>query len=395
VKVLHISPSFYPASHYGGTIYSGYALCNALAQIPGLQLRVLTTDSDGPTGGVRIPVKDFPSHLPEGYDVYYCPTKFGADIAPRMFRLLWSMIHWADVVHLNAVYSPPTIPSLLFCKLQRKPVMWSTRGALQRWDGSTRLLIKNAWNKLCNCLCDHGRVCLHVTSEAEQEESVATITRADSAVIPNGIDLPSLNGHAHGRDARATLNLLFLGRLHPIKGIENLLQALPQTKQNVQLSICGEGEADYLQRLQLLVSELSLTDSVHFHGRVQGAAKEEQFNQADLCVVPSFKENFCLVVTEALARGVPVIASTGTPWQEVETNRCGLWCSNEPAELARTIDLAAGMPLPEMGRRGRAWMESEYSWAGVARLMVERYQMLIEWEGRSPQEIKKGLDGGA
>src|SRR4051794_15284131 len=128
VNVLHISPSFYPASGYGGTIYSGYSLCNSLTAIDGLKLRVLTTDSDGPRGHKRINVQGFPTRFPEGYEVYYCRRSIGADVSFRMFRQLWPMIRWADVVHLTAVYSPPTIPTLAICKLLRKPLVWSTRG---------------------------------------------------------------------------------------------------------------------------------------------------------------------------------------------------------------------------------------------------------------------------
>jgi glycosyltransferase involved in cell wall biosynthesis len=376
LNVLHISPSFYPAAHYGGTIYSGYGLCNGLAQIPGVNLRVLTTDSDGPTGGKRIETNGFPGKLPAGYDVYYCRRRFGADVSPRMLWLLWPMIRWADVVHLTAVYSPPTIPTLLLCKLLRKPVMWSPRGGLQRWEGSTRRQTKRVWDKLCNFLCDRGRVKLHLTSEAEQSESIAAINRTDSVIIPNGIDFPNLNGR-RSRQRSDALELLFLGRLHPIKGIENLLRALATVEAPVHLSICGEGEEDYRQGLKILVRDLSLTEKVAFHGRVDGEAKERQFARADLCVVPSFKENFCIVVAEALARGVPVIASQGTPWQGIEANGCGFWVSNETEELARAIQMAAGMPLAEMGTRGRAWMEREYSWQKVATEMSEEYRALI------------------
>ncbi|HEY8186872.1 MAG TPA: hypothetical protein VIF64_12415, partial [Pyrinomonadaceae bacterium] len=75
MKVLHISPSFFPAGHYGGPTYSGYHLCNGLVTIPEVELRVLTTDSDGPA---RISVESFPTRLPPGYDVYYCRRWFGA-----------------------------------------------------------------------------------------------------------------------------------------------------------------------------------------------------------------------------------------------------------------------------------------------------------------------------
>lgn len=342
---------------------------------------MLTTDSDGPTGSQRIPVEAFPTRLPPGYDVFYCRTRFGADISPRMLWLLWPMIRWADVVHLTAVYSPPTMPALLFSKLMGKPVMWSTRGALQRWDGSTRRGVKAIWDRVCNLLCEPGRVELHVTSEEEQRDSALIINRANATVIPNGIDLPTLNGNRRSRTSG--LNLLFLGRLHPIKGIENLLQALANTDKSVELSICGEGDAGYVRDLRTLASSLSLSNRVEFLGRVDGQAKEDQFQKADLCIVPSFKENFCLVVAESLARGVPVIASTGAPWPGIETNDCGLWVSNDPEELAKSINLATTLPLEEMGKRGRAWMEREYSWSSIAKEMSERYRSLINSSAQS------------
>lgn len=372
MKVLHVSPSFYPAGQYGGPIRSGYGLCNGLANTPEIELRVLTTDSDGPN---RIDFKDTPTRLPAGYDIYYCRRWFGADIAPGLFGRLYTLINWADIVHLTAVYSPPTIPTLLLCKLLKKPVVWSPRGALQRWEGSTRTRVKRVWESVCNSLCKPDRVVLHSTSEAESLESAARIPRAQTAVIPNGIELPKLNGHKKGSDA---LQLLYLGRLHPIKGIEKLLHSLALLKATARLSICGDGESGYQAHLHSLVRDLGLDGRVDFHGRVDGDAKEQQFRDADLCVVPSFKENFCVVVAEALAREVPVIASRGTPWQRVEEMECGLWVDNDSETLSEAIDLAAHMPLGEMGKRGREWMEREFSWRTVAERMVEQYRTLVE-----------------
>ncbi|HEX9630638.1 MAG TPA: glycosyltransferase, partial [Pyrinomonadaceae bacterium] len=183
MRVLHVSPSFYPAGHYGGPTQSSYGLCNAVAEMPGVELRVLTTDSDGPR---RIDVKGFPVKLPAGYDVYYCRRWFGADIAPRMFWRLPRMIRWADIVHLTAVYSPPTIPTLALCRLFRKPVMWSTRGALQSWRARTRKKFKSVWEKTCALFCSPERVMLHVTSEPERVESGERIKHASAVVIANG-----------------------------------------------------------------------------------------------------------------------------------------------------------------------------------------------------------------
>jgi glycosyltransferase involved in cell wall biosynthesis len=378
LRVLHVSPSFYPAGHYGGPTQSSYGLCNAVAKIPGIELRVLTTDSDGPR---RIDVKSFPAKLPEGYDVYYCRRWFGADIAPRMFWRLPRMIRWADVVHLTAVYSPPTIPTLFLCRLLGKPVMWSTRGALQSWRERTRKNLKSAWEKACDLFCSPERVMLHVTSEQERVESVERIKHASAVVISNGIDSPELNGNQRRR-TDGSLRLLYLGRLHPIKGIENLLKAMAMMGDGVTLSVCGEGEADYQAHLKSLAAELGLNKRVTFHGRVDGEAKEQQFAEADLCVVPSLTENFCNVVAESLARGVPVVASKGTPWARVTEVDCGLWVANDAATLAGAIRQAQMMPLREMGERGRQWMQGEFSWPHVAAQMIQQYEKLIETNRR-------------
>jgi glycosyltransferase involved in cell wall biosynthesis len=342
-------------------------------KIPGVDLRVLTTDSDGPA---RIPVNSIPTHLPAGYDVYYCRRWFGADVAPDLFRRLYGMIKWADVVHLTAVYSPPTIPVLFLSYAMRKPLVWSTRGALQRWQGSTRVGIKSAWEKVCNAFCKSRRVVLHVTSEEERLESLKRIPNAQAVVIANGIELPESNGDHEGRQDNA-LRILYLGRLHPIKGVENLLRAMPGLKANARLSICGEGDLAYQEQLYALANQLGLNGRVKFHGKVEGQAKEQQFRQADLCVVPSFKENFCIVVAEALARGVPVVASRGTPWQRLVDMGCGLWVDNSSEELSKAMDLAANLPLVEMGRRGREWMRQEYSWQTIAEQMARQYGLLI------------------
>jgi glycosyltransferase involved in cell wall biosynthesis len=125
---------------------------------------------------------------------------------------------------------------------------------------------------------------------------------------------------------------------------------------HVHLAICGEGEPGYEARLRSLVAELKLDKVVRFHGRVDGELKEQHFRNADLCIAPSFKEAFCTVVLESLARAVPVIASHGIPWERGGGKglRAVDWEMNL-RNSQRRIDRAASMPLSEMGRRGRAW----------------------------------------
>lgn len=373
MKVLHVVPTFFPATYWGGPIHSLHGLCNALAGLPGVALRVLTTDAASPRLSDAVPVSGFPVTFPGGYEVYFCRRRSGADFSPGMLRLLWPMIRWADVVHLTSVYSAPTLPTLALCRLAGKPVVWSPRGALQRWDGTTKAWTKSVWERICNALLAPGRSVLHVTSHEEERDSRRRIPKAEIAIVPNGVDIP---GSLPARDwrPRGMLRLLFIGRFHPIKGIENLMRAIRSIDgMPLSLSIAGSGDSDYEKALRQLSSELGLGDRVRFLGHVDGDDRTAAFMHADLCVVPSFTENFGMVVAEALAHGVPVIASRGTPWSGIEEKGCGRWVDNPPESLAGAIRDIAGMDLQEMGRRGRAWMIESFGWPAVASRMLAIY----------------------
>lgn len=384
MRVLFVSPSFYPAFHYGGPVFINRSFCDAMAKVEGVEVEVLTTDSNGP--GKRIDLKAARANHTESYQITFCRRVFHPDIAPGLLLRLFGMIRRADVVHLNGVYSFTTIPTLALCKLMRKPVAWSTMGALQRWQGTTRAGMKTAWERTCDVFCEPERVVMHVTSEEEKLESLEKIKRAGAWVLRNGIEIPPSTRETK-MDRAGALRLLYIGRLHPIKGIENLLRALTLVKSEVTLAICGGGDVEYETSLRTLASDLDLSKTVSFHGRVDGELKEQHFREADVCVAPSFKEAFCTVVLESLARAVPVIASRGIPWQRVEEVGCGLWVGNEPAELAAAIDQAAAMPLREMGQRGRAWMVRDFSWPRVASEMIAEYERLIHGKGERELEV--------
>lgn len=379
MNVLHVVPTFYPATGYGGPIRSLFGLCNALSALPGVTLRVLTTNAAGPR---RSELLDGPPVSTEwGYEVRYCRRLWGADLSPEMLFRLWPMVGWADVVHLTAVYSSPTIPTLLACRLRGKPVVWSTRGALQRWEGSTNPRLKRAWEGVCGAILDRARCVLHATSEAEAADCRNRLPGVSVAVIPNGVDIPA---RAAGKVFRpeGRLRLLFVGRLHPIKGIEHLLQAIELLGDaTISLEIVGNGEELYAGKLRELSGKLGLGGRVRFRGHLDGEAKAEAFRDADVCVMPSFSENFGMVAAEALGHGVPVIAGRGTPWRELEERGCGLWVDNRPESLAEAIGRIRGMELEAMGARGREWMEASCSWKAAGSQMRDAYASLAEGAG--------------
>ena len=378
MKVLHIVPSFYPAFNYGGPIISVYELCAGLVR-QGCEVRVLTTDANG-LGAVLDVAKDSPVTLPPGLRVRYCPRIFRHSVSPRLLRLLAPSIRWADVVHLTAVYNFPTIPTLAACRWLGKPLVWSPRGALQRWQNSRRPAMKAALESICRGLSP-GSMVLHVTSPQEAVESIAKFPGARAVVIPNGVELPP--NLEHRKDCEC-LRLLFLGRLDPKKGIESLLAACRMLAGRLgrrwKLAIAGSGGAAYTAELKQTARHLGLGEQVSFVGEAREKAKADLFAESDLAVFPSHTENFAMVVAEALAHGLPVIASKGTPWSGVEIHGCGLWVENDPGTLADAIERMSTMPLRKMGKRGRQWMEAEFSWEKVAQEMLRLYGKLLSKE---------------
>jgi glycosyltransferase involved in cell wall biosynthesis len=118
-------------------------------------------------------------------------------------------------------------------------------------------------------------------------------------------------------------------------------------------------------------------------GHLVESDRSRFYQSIDLTVVPSYSENFGIAVTDALAHGVPVVASTGTPWARVVEVGCGLWVDNSPDALARAIRKMSTAPLEQMGQRGRHWMMEEFAWERIAREMRNAYSSLLRHKSRS------------
>jgi glycosyltransferase involved in cell wall biosynthesis len=374
VKVLHVTPWFYPAHRYGGPIQSQLHLCRALAAA-GCDLRVLTINANGPEPLGLDGSRDLPL---EGFSVRYCNRGFSASGSLQMLRLLPQYVRWADVVHLTAVYSFPTMPTLAASRWYGKPLVWSPRAALMRYSDSARPQLKSIWEAACKVIAPK-RLAIHVTSEDEQRMTAQRV-KWPVTLIPNAIYIPP----EVNRPPRAdTLRLLFVGRLHRIKAIDNLLQAvtlLQQSGMKLSLTLAGSDWGEE-QGLRSLAESLKL-QSVRFLGHVEGDVLESAFANADVLVAPSHVENFGMAPAEALARGLPVIVSKGMPWSPVEENGCGLWVENSPHSLAEAIRRISGMDLPAMGARGRAWMAHDFAPESVGEQMRILYEELASGRDR-------------
>jgi glycosyltransferase involved in cell wall biosynthesis len=165
----------------------------------------------------------------------------------------------------------------------------------------------------------------------------------------------------------------------------NLIRAWAQVKPaGWRCVLAGPDEAGHRAELEREINVLGLQEQFEFPGSLEDGAKWERYRSADLFVLPSFTENFGLVVAEALACGVPVITTKGTPWNELETHKCGWWIDIGVEPLARALRAAVAMTEPERkakGRRGKALVEDKYSWPGIGGKVAAVYRWVLNGDG--------------
>lgn len=376
MKILHVVLTFYPATYWGGPIWSTKAICDGIAALENTELRVLTSDAAGPKLSDRV----VPPVLP--YTVHYARRIGGHCISPGLLARLPGGIQWADVVHVTGTYNMPTLPSFVLARAMGKPVVWSPRGALQAtedWPDAPHQWIKQGFEHIANALRPRDAV-LHVTAPQEARQSVRRLGAIARAIIPNAVDVPAAIPHRAASQEKC--RLMFLSRLHPKKGLEILIDAVAHLPPEFTLDIYGAGDAAYTKMLQLRAA-LS-NGRIRLHGHVDGAEKAAAFARADLFVLPSHSENFGIVVAEALAHGVPVLTTQATPWQDLNRRGCGRCIDLSRTDLAAEIAALAAGDLAEMGARGRRWVRRDFSTAAMVDAFADLYGDLA---GRGFREV--------
>lgn len=369
MKVLHITPSFYPATYWGGPIFSTKAICDGIAAQPDVSLRVLTTDAAGPARTDRV------RRVPMAYPVHYAQRVAGHSFAPGLLAQLPAAVAWADVVHLTGAYSFPTLPALALARIMDRPLVWSPRGALQatqEWAAAPNRAIKRMFERSAQILRPSHAV-LHTTAACEEAASTVRLQGMTTAVIPNCVSIPpakaqQMRGHK--------IKLMYIGRLHPKKGLDRLFAAMADLPDHITLDVYGSGAARYTADLERKAWQTG--GRIRMRGHVDGATKTMAFWQADLCVFPSYSENFGITVAEALAHGVPVLTTTAMPWQGVETHGCGAWVDLRKCSLAAEISTLLARDLVQMGMAGRAWMTREFSPQAMVGSFMALYRSLFD-----------------
>jgi glycosyltransferase involved in cell wall biosynthesis len=300
------------------------------------------------------------------------------------------------VVHDNGIWTPFHLHVASAARRTGTPRVVSPRGALSPWALKQKFVKKRVAWLIYQQRTLADATALHATSDLEADEIRSLGFTQPIAVIPNGIDIPQVLPQKSA--AGSTRTMLFLSRIHPKKGLLNLLQAwkVAAPGPEWQLAIAGPDEGGHKKEVQQLVSTLALERSVQFIGEIADEDKWARYASADVFVLPSFSENFGLVVAESLIPSTPAITTTPTPWHDLPRLDLGWSVDPDVPSLATAIRDATAMSraqLNVMGERAARWARPRFSWNDIAARMAELYEWLTAG-GTAPSFVRQGPDDG-
>jgi glycosyltransferase involved in cell wall biosynthesis len=321
--------------------------------------------------------------------------------SPALQRRLMTIVHdGVSVVHNHGLWMFPNFYARQAALTAEVPLVISPRGMLEEWSlGHSRFRKAMAWY-LCERDNLKSAALFHATSEAEAGSIRALGLHQPIAVISNGIDVPDISVVPDRKVLETRFPglagkrwLLFLSRLHPKKGITELLHVwgnLASRFPEWQLIIAGPDLDGYAVTLKREAVALELGNRITFTGMLVGNDKTCALANSDLFVLPTYSENFGIVIAEALAHRIPVVTTRAAPWSDLLTHNCGWWIDTGESALAATLLDAMQLPVDErraMGMRGRDLMMQRYTWNQIATKMRSAYEWVLKG-GKPPDCIR-------
>jgi poly(glycerol-phosphate) alpha-glucosyltransferase len=293
-----------------------------------------------------------------------------------------------DLLHTHGLWMYPSRASLAWAKSHKKPYVISPHGMLDPWAVNNSKWKKRLAGLLYEDAHLRGASCIHALCNAEYEAIRAYGLKNPVCVIPNGIDLPHVQTDAkpdwHSMVPEDARVLLYLGRIHPKKGLVNLLHAWRIAKQASGggdpwfLVIAGWDQGGHEAELRSLAQQLGIMDSVAFVGPQFDGAKHASYARADAFVLPSFSEGLPMVVLEAWAHGLPVVMTPECNLPEGFAAGAAIGVRPEAGSISDGLMTLFAQPDPSaMGLNGRQLVEHRFTWPRVAEQMLAVYRWVL------------------
>lgn len=310
-----------------------------------------------------------------------------------------------DVIQLQSMWDLRYHIVAKTARKHRIPYIITPRGMLEPWCLSQKKWKKKLAMALYQMKDIKRSACVFTTAEMEALHVRDLGVDVPMVVLPNGIETDSYPCRI-SKD-KVKKQILFLSRIHIKKGIELLIDAFDRIiKKNADMddwtvAIVGNGEEEYIRELKRKVEGLNLRDKVKILAPVFGDAKVKLYQESSIFCLPSYSENFGMVIAEAMSCGVPCITTNGTPWQllngEVSTmganldilgkNRKTGWCIDLNVDNLEKVLLEAMTmkteALYEMAQKGNLLVQENFNYKSVARKVMQLYSWLLDG-GQTP-----------
>lgn len=293
-----------------------------------------------------------------------------------------------DIYHAQGVWQYPTYALVDVAKKKGSPYVITPRGMLYPQDiDKNSAFIKKLSLKLRLLKDLNNAACVHVTCNDEMLYCRDLGVTSPIAVIPNPVEIIEYKRVKKDHIRR----IGYLGRLSRRKRIECLIQAfydLGGIARDAELLIIGGGDKEYEKDLHRMVERYQLKN-IRFTGFLYGEEKEKEVASCSVLAMPSEFENFGNVITEGLVKGIPCIATTGSPWEELNTHDCGWWVSSSQDAITKAICdaiKADQKKLDIMGENGKKLMKEKYSVSIVSDNVIKLYKWILR-EGIKPSFV--------
>ncbi len=379
MRVLHVTSSIHVSS--GGTAAAVLGLARGQAAA-GLSVTLLTTERHA---GRANDVDAL------GVTMHVLAPATGKFVRhPELARVAHQLVAAADVVHVHALWEDAQYQASRAARAQDVPYLITPHGMLTTWS-----LAQSRWKKQLYMAWRlramlRGAALIHYTSEAERSDVAASLAPVTPGIVePLGVALEEYRtlppvGTFRARFPQLAKRpiVLFLGRLHPGKGLEYLIPALAALQNaDAVLVAVGPDSGGFRAQLEQRARVLGVEHRVVFAGLLEGTDKVAALVDADVFCLPSDHENFGVAVVEALAAGTPALVSKHVPvGKEIVDRGAGAIVPQDPTQLAAELDRWLSDPTLRRGasERGKALAWERYDWLEIARRWPAHYRAAAE-----------------
>lgn len=384
IRVIHTVSTL--RADYGGPGRSITSLCSALTEHVNVDLI-----SYGYARGEEPPVmpkaKDVRVHLIEQHGPLLGGLTFGVRFRNAVRRTVRDAGDAPVMLHDHGLWLRTNHATASVSHRLGVARIVSPRGMISKWAMDFHRTKKRvAWTLYQERDLRAARL-IHATSDDEADDVRRLELRVPVAVVPNGVELPSAPLNRARTSGKRTA--LFLSRIHPKKGVLELIRAWARTRPpGWTLVIAGPDDNGHRGEAEALVKREGLGALITFTGSVPNDDKWRLYADADLFILPTFSENFGIAIAEALGSGLPVITTTGAPWRVLK-DLGGWWIDTGIEPLAAAISDATSMSDDERwrrGRRGQDYVSREFSWSSIGARMAAVYAW-VSLGGSAPPDV--------